>query len=552
MTKRSLLAVAIATLGIQSVQAAPFLPMDARGLAMGNTGVASAKRAHAPAYNPSLLSQASEDDDFALIFPQVGVNLADEEELVDSAQDINDDIVPRFEDLFDDGQAGNFSDNVEALANAADALASQIANINVNDGRTALQKANDLRAAANSFDTNLNSVNNRLAEVNTVTSDLTKSLNSISGDPLRGRLGIGAALAIPSKSFAAALSLSGDVTFSGRAFFTQEDQNLINAYGQAASGYVQTALDENISNQINTIAQNVEDGAPVNNSQITAIANSVDQVANYTSPDTVTTAAGDIRIFNNGELSAEAKDADLNSQVQVVAVAVAELALSFSREFEIYGENVAIGITPKLQKVSTLHYASEMDNEDDIETDDIEDSREDYSKVNLDIGASYRFGSEGNWMIGLVGKNLLGGEFDYADAEVKGSPVRDYDNNPATPATPLYLKGGSIALDPQYRAGVSYNSDWFNIAADIDLTENDPVAFENPTQYAAIGAELDIFSTLQLRLGYRTNMSVADADMVSVGFGLSPFGIHLDIAAMANPSDPEKEAGVALETGFYF
>jgi hypothetical protein len=82
--------------------------------------------------------------------------------------------------------------------------------------------------------------------------------------------------------------------------------------------------------------------------------------------------------------------------------------------------------------------------------------------------------------------------------------------------------------------------------------ENDPVAFENPTQYAAIGAELDIFSTLQLRLGYRTNMSVADADMVSVGFGLSPFGIHLDIAAMANPSDPEKEAGVALETGFYF
>jgi len=47
-------------------------------------------------------------------------------------------------------------------------------------------------------------------------------------------------------------------------------------------------------------------------------------------------------------------------------------------------------------------------------------------------------------------------------------------------------------------------------------------------------------------------MSASNSDMVSVGFGLSPFGVHLDIAAMANPSDPEKEAGVALETGFYF
>ena len=87
---------------------------------------------------------------------------------------------------------------------------------------------------------------------------------------------------------------------------------------------------------------------------------------------------------------------------------------------------------------------------------------------------------------------------------------------------------------------------------DLDLTENDPIAFENPTQYAAIGAEFDLFSTLQLRAGYRTNMSASNSDMVSVGFGLSPFGVHLDIAAMANPSDPEKEVGVALETGFYF
>lgn len=102
MIKRSLLAAAIAAVSAQSAVAAPFLPMDARGLAMGNTGVASAQRAHAPAYNPSLLSQAHEDDDFALLFPQVGVNVADEEEMISEAESISDDIFPEFEDVVGD------------------------------------------------------------------------------------------------------------------------------------------------------------------------------------------------------------------------------------------------------------------------------------------------------------------------------------------------------------------------------------------------------------------------------------------------------------------
>ena len=82
--------------------------------------------------------------------------------------------------------------------------------------------------------------------------------------------------------------------------------------------------------------------------------------------------------------------------------------------------------------------------------------------------------------------------------------------------------------------------------------ENDPVAFENPTQYAALGVELDVFSFLQLRAGYRTNMSVSGDDVASIGVGLSPFGLHVDIAAMANLDEPKKNAGAALQLGFYF
>ena len=115
-----------------------------------------------------------------------------------------------------------------------------------------------------------------------------------------------------------------------------------------------------------------------------------------------------------------------------------------------------------------------------------------------------------------------------------------------------YQDGPEISLKPQYRAGLAFNGDWTTVAIDVDLTENDPIAWENPTQYAAIGAEFDVFDTLQLRAGYRTNLSVSDAEVASIGFGFSPFGLHIDIAAMANPNDVEKEAGVALETGFYF
>src|SRR5690554_6129390 len=99
MLKRTVLATAVAALTIPAATAAPFMPMDARGLAMGNTGVASAKRAHAPAYNPSLLSQARENDDFSLILPQVGVWLSDEEMVIDEADKVNDDIFDSFEKL---------------------------------------------------------------------------------------------------------------------------------------------------------------------------------------------------------------------------------------------------------------------------------------------------------------------------------------------------------------------------------------------------------------------------------------------------------------------
>src|SRR5690606_18647687 len=117
-------------------------------------------------------------------------------------------------------------------------------------------------------------------------------------------------------------------------------------------------------------------------------------------------------------LDASATDPNFSSTVQVVAVAIADVGISFAREFEFGGEKVAIGITPKLQKISTFHYADEVDGFDDVDSDTFKDTQQDYTRANLDIGASYRFGESEKWMVGLTGKNLLGGSFDYADVLV--------------------------------------------------------------------------------------------------------------------------------------
>src|SRR5690606_3589394 len=203
----------------------------------------------------------------------------------------------------------------------------------------------------------------------------------------------------------------------------------------------------------------------------------------------------------------------LTSSVQVVAYAIADVGISFAREFYIKGEKVAFGITPKLQKVSTFHYVDEVDGFDEVDEDTLTDSQQDYTRLNMDIGASYRFGESQQWMVGVVGKNLFGGSFDYETLTVNGETY-----------------SGSVELNPQFRAGVAYNGDWSSSALDVDLVEKDRGAFEIAAQYASLGVERDVFSLLQLRAGYRTDMSAGDANVASVRLRLSPGGVDMHIA----------------------
>ncbi|NOR52455.1 MAG: hypothetical protein GQ470_07540, partial [Gammaproteobacteria bacterium] len=107
---------------------------------------------------------------------------------------------------------------------------------------------------------------------------------------------------------------------------------------------------------------------------------------------------------------------------------------------------------------------------------------------------------------------------------------------------------GAIEINPMIRLGASHQGNWHTLVADLDLTENDPVNGEDGTQYASFGAEFNAFRIMQLRVGYRADLINSDRSTVSAGVGLSPLGLHVDVAVAASDS----EVGAAAQFGFRF
>lgn len=528
-SKKLLLGAAISFAAFQA-HAVPFMPTDARAMGMGGTGVSSAEVASTVQFNPALLSLTREDDHFGLKIPQLSVVVADDDGFIDEVEDFDEE--SEFEttsqertniDLLDDllTAPGGVNDQIDALNQAITDLDAAVDANDINDFNAA--KA-DLNTAIGNLDGKLfvdpNGANAGTdAELNLYSGAVANDLDDLNNKALRMNLGGNIALAIPSKKFSLALSAGGTGTVSGRVLVKQNDTDIFRNYPDAASGYFVEI------NDLNTAVQAIDD---VTDFADPAKTNAFEQA--QTDLNTYTDENG---IFVNGEFVAD--DPELESEIEVVGVAIADLGLTASRVFNIKGHDIAFGVTPKLQKVTVFDYAQTLDSEEDFDSDTITDNTEEYTEVNVDLGAAYQFGAEKQFQAGLVIKNLLGKDFE--------SP-RYTESNGA--------EGTIVEVSPQVRAGISHKTSWTKVAFDLDLMENDPVAFEDPTQYAAIGAELNVWRTLQLRAGYRANLAGSDQDVVTAGLGISPLAIHLDIGLMANASDPEKEAGIAFEFGVEF
>ena len=114
---------------------------EARNDAMGGTGVASANYGSGVLINPALLAKSQPDDDITVIFPTIGGQISDKDNLRDKIDDVTDDVNNYRRsldninplDLFVPGSAG-----YRQMSNAAGDLADQLESLK---GKTASAKA---------------------------------------------------------------------------------------------------------------------------------------------------------------------------------------------------------------------------------------------------------------------------------------------------------------------------------------------------------------------------------------------------------------------------
>ncbi|NNN44894.1 MULTISPECIES: conjugal transfer protein TraF [Vibrio] len=91
MKKYTQLAVVLGVLMSGSSYAANMVA-DARGNAMGNTGVTTSNYLLAPFYNPALTAVYQSRDDFGVLLPAVGINLRDSDDNLSTIDDLQDTI----------------------------------------------------------------------------------------------------------------------------------------------------------------------------------------------------------------------------------------------------------------------------------------------------------------------------------------------------------------------------------------------------------------------------------------------------------------------------
>ncbi len=230
-------------------------------------------------------------------------------------------------------------------------------------------------------------------------------------------------------------------------------------------------------------------------------------------------------ILDNTSTSADLDN--LQSEVIVAAAGVAEFGLSFAKELEFRGTGIALGVTPKFQHVETYNYAVRVsDFEDDDALDDFDDEvfRNDDSGFNLDLGASVYLTE--HLTGGLAIRNLISN--DYETVSTNG-------------------RSFTYQIEPQVIAGVALEGAGFTVTADLDLLTNERFRGAGDSQFVRVGAEYDLFKSVQVRAGYSYDFEETRQELLHAGIGLSPFEVvRIELVGLLG----ESAAGAGLQISF--
>lgn len=196
-----------------------------------------------------------------------------------------------------------------------------------------------------------------------------------------------------------------------------------------------------------------------------------------------------------------------NSGINAVSIGVTEVGISLAKYQHFLGQHMAIGITPKLQRIYTFLFVTDFEN---YELKDLLDNGTGETTFNIDAGAVWFYGP---YRFGIAASNLIS-----RDIKTKEISSVQYD----------------YQIRPQVTLGAGLVADYATLSVDYDLNVDRRFSnFADDTQMLRVGGEVDIMRQLKLRVGYKKNLAYSGREgTITAGIGLSPLNIvQLDIGA---------------------
>jgi len=558
-----------------SAFATPFTGNSAPSNAMGNTGVASANAQDAFQFNPALLADYDESVGFSMTLPSFKVSIDDSDGLIQNGEDfIQGDDWTNFQNIdaaafntavFGDGTEAAMTDVLTDIQTNITSISAAITNITgatENGNEPAPADITALTDGSNSLTTNADLLDSKTGVADVQAANLTTAVTGaqsgllgFNNSPLQ--LGLGFDLlnvALPSQNLGMALSISTTTTVGVNIGISDADFAPVNGMAEdltaitakaktltasmtvlATANQALTAhlVDQPDSDDYTFPAQQDQFGA-----DLTAWGNTLETLAND-----VNTAQGDVEVklaaltefdgnfVTDGAVTPPEVD-ELTSEIEIVGANISELGVSLAKRFVIGGQDLAIGITPKLQSITIFEKSISLATvEDEISLAGGDpagyffENTTQLFRGNIDLGVAKSWDFHGKVRAGAVLKDII-------------------------PWTLESKSGTELLIRPKLRIGGAHETKFTKLAVDLDITENKPLKYGVPTRYLGIGAELNAWHFLSLRAGYRTNLSVAESGVVSAGIGITPFGIGIEASAWAKPRASDNLSEAIQDAGF--
>jgi hypothetical protein len=218
---------------------------------------------------------------------------------------------------------------------------------------------------------------------------------------------------------------------------------------------------------------------------------------------------------------------NMNSKLVARGVIAKDVGITMAHHFDEWA-GTDIGITPKFTQLRMFDVAASAQQNNGISTNNGANSENSATVFNFDLGASKTFPM----------KN---------DSEVKaGFVIKD-----ALSRSVQTVLGNNIDIKPRATVGVGYLTKLTTTGIDLDVVSNKPMiaGFGTDSQFMRLGAEFDAWKWAQIRVGYRHDLKGNYKGLSSIGLGLSPFGLHIDLS-YATAGDTEKAAAIQLGLNF--